>query len=205
MPRYSRQQTNELTPALAPAPDRGGEEIPGPWAAAGSGILMRLCVEALRRGLVPHRGARREGGHLDVLDRSTCICCPSSIIYHLYSAPARVPGPDPGIISSTCLVRIAQALGSVGHTMVQQIYTLASQWKSTTKTIPHLLPLLHPPWPVTSDLSFSRAAESRRDATQYRAGRGWQPPSGRGERIYLSRLPVSIRTATRHGRSLLIG
>lgn len=48
------------------------------------------------------------------------------------------------------------------------------------KTIPHLLPLLPPPWPVTSDLSFSRAAESRRDATQHRAGRGWQPPSERG-------------------------
>lgn len=82
-----RQQTNEFTPALAPAPDRGGDKIPGLWAASGSGIFLRLCVEALRRGLVPHQEVKREGGHLDVLDRSPCICRPSSIIYHECSAP----------------------------------------------------------------------------------------------------------------------
>lgn len=71
-------------------------------------VSLRLYLEALRCGLVPHRGLEERVGTL-----TPSIGHPSlaSIIYHspchaYVLGSARVPRPDPGIVSSTCLVEL---------------------------------------------------------------------------------------------------
>lgn len=113
------------------------------WAASVGGIFLRLCVEALRRGLVPHRRAKREGGHLDVLDRSPCICRPSSIIYHECSAPLEFL-----VRIRSYVVKVLCTNSGLGYTITPQIYLyIGSQWMSTTKSTP---PLPSPPNPPLS-------------------------------------------------------